>query len=60
MTEPSEDIPQPPEYDGPDWDETDVPVAQCGARTPAIQEEMNSWYTIHPHVIQEGPADARS
>jgi len=42
----SDDIPQPPPYDGPDWDEDDVPTASCVVRTPEIQRGMD-------HKIQE-------
>jgi len=56
MTDP-QDIPQPPPYDGPDWDDGDeVPTATCPARTPSVQFSM----ALHDsdHRIQEGPTDA--
>jgi hypothetical protein len=45
-----DEIPQPPEYDGPNEfgvdDDDDSPPAQCVARTPEATRELG-------HVIQE-------
>ncbi len=57
MTDPhlddhSDDIPQSPFYDGPDWDGgDDIPMASCVARTPDVTADMAAHDS--QHAIQE-------